>query len=127
MFSQVTDKLFLGAYPKTVEDVKILKKKGINAILSIQTEDDFMRHNVSLFQFREVCKQESIEIEVCSIKDMDKQDFLEKAEGALAILKKWNNLNYTMYVHCSAGIYRSPQIMIMHLMTEQNYDLHQAI
>lgn len=48
MFSQITDTLYLGAYPKTVEDVKQLKQKGVNAILSIQTQDDFQRHDVSV-------------------------------------------------------------------------------
>lgn len=43
------------------------------------------------------------------------------------ILKRWSSLGYAIYVHCSAGIYRSPQIMILHLIEEWNYDFDQAI
>jgi len=42
-------------------------------------------------------------------------------------LRKWSELDYAIYVHCSAGIYRSPQIVIMHLVIEHNYDLEEAI
>lgn len=30
-------------------------------------------------------------------------------------------------MHCSAGIYRSPQIVIMHLVMDRNYNIEEAI
>ena len=51
------------------------------------------------------------------IKDMSAIDFIEKSLGAFLLLKKLVNENHNkVYVHCSAGVYRSPQLVVLFLV-----------
>ena len=59
---------------------------------------------------------------------MDAKDFREKCQGALILLKKLILAsNKKVYVHCSAGMYRSPQIVVLHLIINEGYSLEYAI
>lgn len=47
---------------------------------------------------------------------MSKKDFLAKFKGAIDILRDLVKENEKVYVHCTAGVYRSPQIVILFLI-----------
>lgn len=46
-YSKITDSIFLGSYLHTCEDFDRLKKEGVSAILSIQSDRDFLNHGIS--------------------------------------------------------------------------------
>jgi protein-tyrosine phosphatase len=50
-----------------------------------------------------------------AIEDMNNEDFVEKGEGGVRILRELLQNNQRVYVHCSAGIYRSPQMIALYL------------
>lgn len=58
---------------------------------------------------------------------MNKKDFLEKCKGAIEILKKLIDKNKKVYVHCSAGVYRSPQLVALYLILTENYTPEKAV
>ena len=58
---------------------------------------------------------------------MDAEDFRKRCEGALLLLKKLISQNKKVYVHCSAGMYRSPQIVVLYLVLHENYSLEEAL
>ena len=58
---------------------------------------------------------------------MNNKDFLEKWIGAVSLLRKIIADGERVYVHCSAGVYRSPQIVILYLMLIGNLTAVQAI
>lgn len=47
--------------------------------------------------------------------------------GAIQLLSKMVEGNKKVYVHCSAGMYRSPQIVALFLILNQNYSVEEAI
>lgn len=50
------------------------------------------------------------------IVDMNFYDFIDKSSEALKILRKLIDAYGCVYVHCTAGIYRSPQLAILYLV-----------
>lgn len=50
---------------------------------------------------------------------MCKKDFLSKYLGAIRILNRLIESNQKVYVHCTAGVYRSPQVVILFLILTQ--------
>jgi len=58
---------------------------------------------------------------------MNKKDFLIKCVGAIQLLKNLINGNKKVYVHCSAGVYRSPQIVVLYLILTNNYTPEEAV
>ncbi len=57
-------------------------------------------------------------IQWCNVEiiDMNPQDFIRRSRKALRILNKLVNLYGKVYVHCTAGIYRSPQLVALYLV-----------
>lgn len=50
------------------------------------------------------------------IVDMNFCDFINKSSEALKLLRKLINSYDCVYIHCTAGIYRSPQLAILYLV-----------
>jgi hypothetical protein len=48
--------LFVGSYPKTAVDLQKLKKEGVTAILSIQSEKDFKKHGLTPHYMNLLCQ-----------------------------------------------------------------------
>ena len=58
---------------------------------------------------------------------MNQEDFIIKADGCLKIMHELLNEGGNIYVHCSAGIYRSPQIVALYLAIYQHYSAEDAM
>lgn len=56
-YSQVTEDIFLGAYIRTEEDFHLLKKEGVTAVLSIQTDRDIAAHHLTHDYLTELCEE----------------------------------------------------------------------
>ena len=116
-YSKITDNIFLGPYLHTCEDFERLKNDGVRAVLSIQTEEDFESHSLSPHYLEVLAKEYDISFNRYSIIDMNAEDFRKKCKGALELLKNLIEKNKKkVYVHCSAGMYRSPQIVVLYLI-----------
>lgn len=46
---------------------------------------------------------------------MNNDDFVSKAEGGVRLMRELLRDGERVYVHCSAGIYRSPQMIALYL------------
>lgn len=58
---------------------------------------------------------------------MDNNDFVQRAEGGLRTLSDLLKEGMKVYVHCSAGIYRSTQMIALYLSIFEHYSVEQAI
>jgi protein-tyrosine phosphatase len=58
---------------------------------------------------------------------MNKEDFLSKCTGAIELLKNLVKQRKKVYVHCSAGVYRSPQIVVLYLILTEKYSPEEAV
>ena len=57
---------------------------------------------------------------------MNNDDFVSKAEGGVRALEELMR-EERVYVHCSAGIYRSPQMIALYLVLCEQYSVEKAI
>lgn len=112
----MTKNILLGPYLKTPEDFKVLKAEGVSCILSIQTSEDIAQHRLTEIYLEEQAERNGMTIHQYAIQDMNKKDFLSKYMGAIKLLKKLIDSGQKVYVHCSAGIYRSPQLVVLFLI-----------
>ena len=104
-----------------------MKTKGITAILSIQTDEDFLSHQLNPDYFSLLCEENGLEFYSCAIEDKNKVDFLEKWTEGVSLLRKLLKKGHVVYVHCSAGVYRSPQIVVLYLIIQYNITPAKAI
>ena len=74
-----------------------------------------------------LCKEKGIKYKRCSIEDMNNPDFVENADEGIEIMEQILSSGENIYVHCSAGIYRSPQMIALYLIAIKKYQLEEAV
>lgn len=69
-----------------------------------------------------LCQKNDVSFRSYSIEDMNRNDFVAKSSGALKIMRDiLKNKDNKIYVHCSAGIYRSAQVVVLYLTLVENF------
>ena len=115
----LSNEIAIGSAPKTFEDINYLKVNGIHGILSLcsMEENPF---NVNLKDFFN-CK--NIILPDHKYKDSLSIDQLNLALENLSILRKGGSV----YVHCLAGVERSPIVCMGWLVKKHNLTPTQAL
>jgi len=126
-FSMITEHIYVGEFPKTQVDIDMLASKKITAVLNLQTEEDMKRYAVDWESLKKYYEKVNIKVENLPIIDMDNANLTEKIQDAGLLIKELLQENEKIYVHCTAGRYRSPHAVIFYLWSYQNYELNKAI
>ena len=117
----------VGSYPRSSADLEKLISHKVTAIFSIQSERDYKKHGLTPHFLNLLCQESGLRYQRYSILDMNNDDFINKAEGGLKILRDMIKSGERVYVHCTAGIYRSPQMIALYLTIFDKYSLEEAV
>ena len=114
------DELAVGSFPKEDSSIFKLRKEGITAVLTLTEEDEItvpeeLKHN---FVWERVAIPDGYTGGVPSV---------EQFEQARSILQRWSKKMHAIYVHCLAGVGRSPSVCSLHVMAKQDSSLEDAI
>lgn len=99
----------------------------MTAILSLQTQEDLDLHKLNIDYLIEKSEKNNMKHYHFSIEDANKKDFLEKFRAPTEMLCELIKGGEVVYVHCSAGIHRSPQIVAIFLALSEKFSADQAI
>ena len=126
-FHAVPPCLFLGPYPQSFQDVEILKAHGVTAVLSVQTDGDLRLRRLHWDRFEEHYRQAGIDCYRLPIEDFDEEDLVAKLPAAVQLLKRLVDEGKQVYVHCTAGMGRSPAVVVMYLSQYHGKSLMEAL
>ena len=106
---QITPRLYLGSCPRTTADIDRLKTDYlVTAVLNLQTDDDDLRLAIP-WQFLELHYRDCrIEIRRCPVADFDQEDLRKRLPACVCSLHELLRAGHVVYVHCTAGMNRSP-------------------
>jgi hypothetical protein len=124
--SQIVPNLFVGAFPKTEEDIAQLEAAGISGILNLQTEEDFDYHGVDWPAMRAIYFARRLEVRRVPIRDFDDAELRARLPEAVRVLTELLQEGHTGFVHCNVGINRSPSTVIAYLHWSLGWDLDDA-
>lgn len=79
------------------------------------------KHKVDWKSIKELAEEYGMSCCNFQIFDMNVSDFINKSSEALKLLHTMISLHGCVYIHCTAGIYRSPQLAILYLVRFENY------
>jgi protein-tyrosine phosphatase len=125
-YDQILPNLYVGSHPRWPEDIDTLKAAGITAVLNVQSDDDCHYLNIDWSSLQTHYFAVGLEARRFRIQDFDDADLRGKLPGAVDELSDLLGKGHTVFVHCSAGINRSPSVVICYLHWCEARDLDDA-
>ncbi|MFH1531446.1 MAG: dual specificity protein phosphatase family protein [Pseudomonadota bacterium] len=122
----VNGKLLVGSRPQDAADVDQLKRLGVSAVLSLQSDSDLKRTGLSWAAMWRLLVERGLEVHRFSITDFNPQDLIQKLEEAVDMLEDLAARHERVYVHCTAGVNRSPMVCIAWLFMRQGRSVDEA-
>jgi len=122
----INGKLLVGSRPEDASDVDQLCKLGVGAVLSLQSDSDLSRTGLSWAALWRLQVEKGLEVHRHSIIDFNPRDLIEKLEEAVDILEGLATRHERVYVHCTAGVNRSPTVCIAWLFMRRGRTVDEA-
>ena len=127
VFNRMGDKkIYIGPYPQSLDDFKLISEAGINSILNVQSDKDLIFRQINHELQLKQAKNLGIKINRYPIEDFNQEDLAEKLKGAGDLLHKLLKEGNTVYVHCTAGMSRAAATVIIYLVLYENYTVEEA-
>ncbi len=127
-YDQILPPLFVGACPRRPRDIDQLKEdSGITAVLNLQTVGDFSYWGIDWSELELHYQRSGIEVRRVPVTDFDRDDLRRNLPKCVRTLDELLRGGHTAYVHCSAGINRSPSTVIAYLHWIEQFELDKAI
>jgi protein-tyrosine phosphatase len=124
---QVLPQIVVGAYPETTADIDRLKQDfGVTAVLNVQSEEDDRIQHIPWPELEEHYRRSAIEVRRVPVTDFDRADLCRNLPECVGALRELIEEGRTVYVHCTAGMGRSPTVVIAYLHWVENWDLLDA-
>jgi hypothetical protein len=125
-FDQILPNLYVGSYPEDTSDIDRLHAAGITAVLSLQSEEDCDYLGLETADLAGRYASLGLETRRVSIRDFDDGDLRDKLPVAVETLAELLEDGHAGFVHCTAGVNRSPSVVICYLHWMLGWDLQRA-
>jgi len=114
-FDQILPELYVGALPEGFDDLEALKDCGVTAILSLQSDVDLRVRELRWQSQKAAYRRFGLEAQRAPMRDFDPEDQRLTLPGAVRALSRLLAAGHTVYLHCSAGVGRSPLVAMAYL------------
>jgi len=120
--------LFLGACPRSPEDVVHLADDlGVGRVLNLQTDEDLRVLGIRWPALWAAYTRAGIEVVRVPIPDLDDRALRLGLDKAVAEVVTGLKNCRPVYVHCTAGVNRSPTVAIAVLAGHLDFGFHKAL
>lgn len=116
----IPNRLAVGAFPTQSYQISYLSQMGITSVLSLTEPQEMSvpQDVYNQFVWQNVAIPDGARGGVPN---------LEQFQQACAILSRWHQKGHVTYVHCLAGVGRSPSVCIAYLIQIEGISLQEAI
>jgi protein-tyrosine phosphatase len=122
---QVLPQVVVGCYPQSPQDIDwLVHQFDVTAVLNLHTDEDIVELSVRWPQLEEHYRESNIEVRRVPITDFDHDDLQACLPLGVRQLAELIDAGHTVYCHCTAGIGRSPSVVVayLHWIEQQNLD-----
>jgi len=121
----VLPNLFVGPDPRDEADFEQLRSMKITAILSLQTDGDVRMGD--LRSRRSAATKLGLAFHNVPVVDFDRAELRRKLPHCVAALNNLLEAGEIVYLHCTAGVNRSPTVAVAFLHWKLGWTLDQAL
>jgi hypothetical protein len=127
-WGEVTPAIVIGSCPMKPDDLSTIARRArVSAVLSLQHNDCLGYWGIDEAQMRTAGSGEGLVMRRCSIRDFDIADMRRRLPRAVAELAALRSQGDRVYVHCTAGLGRSPLTVLAYLVLVEGYSPETAI
>lgn len=125
---QILPQLFVGACPSDPADIDTLATKfGITAVFNLQTDEDFADWGIKWHEMEKAYRRRGIELRRGPVQDFNPEELRQKLPACVQALDGLLRAGHTVYVHCNAGVNRSPSTVVAYLHWVQKMPFNEAV
>ena len=125
-YNRIQPRLIVGAFPESAHEVEALQREGITAVLSLQTDEDLEEFGPFVEPPESLCADTGVKLCRVPIRDFDDSALQQTLPECVAALRRLLDQGHTVYLHCTAGINRSPTVATAYLHWCVGWDLDTA-
>lgn len=112
---KIEDGLWVGEVPRSEEDYVYLRALGVDTIVSLQTDEEVERYGLlPQAKFSLQARHRIVEHRY-PIEDFPSPDLRVRCAGAVRLVAKLRAKGHKVYLHCTAGLNRSPTVAAAYL------------
>jgi protein-tyrosine phosphatase len=124
---EILPQLLVGTCPRTRDHVEQLRDDfHVTAVLNLQTEEDFVYWEIDWPDLANHYDALGIEVRRVPVRDFDSDSLRDNLPQCVDQLDDLLRRGHTVYVHCNAGVNRSPSTVIAYLCWRQKWELEEA-
>lgn len=124
---EVAEDLWVGRYPASPEFVHTLAEQvGVTGLVSVQTDSDLAILGVNWPVMESYLQQQGIAVARVPITDFNDRELEKHLSEAVSAVHFFRATGRRVYLHCTAGLNRSPSVAAAYLMAHQGMDLDSA-
>lgn len=125
---QIEPELFVGSCPRDAGDLQRLRSKyGVTAVLNVQADEDLDYCGVDWPTLARAYEEAEIVVQRHPVRDFDPEALRRELPNCVRALETLIDDGHTVYVHCTAGVNRSPSTAIAFLHRCRGWDLEEAV
>jgi atypical dual specificity phosphatase len=124
---RIVSNVFVGECPVTAEDVEQLRDLGITAVVNLQTNEDFAYWDIDWESLADCYRESGMEVRRVPVCDFDRDHLRRRLPDCVEALDQLLKAGHTVYVHCSAGLNRSPSTVVAYLNWILGWDFDRAL
>ena len=120
--------LVVGSCPRTPSDLDALRvETRVSAVLSVQHDECLKKQEIDYPRQVRYGRRLGLTMERCPLRDFDPADQWRGLPTAVRGLYGLLRQGHRVYVHCTAGINRSPLVVLAYLTLVEGIDLEEAM
>jgi len=127
-YDAVLAELLVGRYPAAAEDVEHLRaREGVSAALSLQTDEDLRGLGLEWAEMAGWWAAAGIRCLRMPVRDGYLEELRARLPACVRALDELLAAGHRVYLHCSAGMNRSPSVAVAWLVWRQGMSLKEAL
>lgn len=127
-FDKILPNLFVGSCPRDQADIDYLKTDvGITAVLNLQTDVDCIQWGIRWERMEAAYRASGLELRQVPVIDFRPDELQRRLPACVQALDELLRADHTAYVHCTAGVNRSPSTVVAYLHWIRGMGLDEAL
>ncbi len=125
-FTDLDDHLAVGSYPHAPEHVLMLREHGVRAVVCLQSDEDLARRGLHWPVMWQLYVSQKVRVKRVPIQDFEPRDLERHLDDAVSAIASAVDAGRKTYVHCNAGLNRSPSAVIAYVASARGLSIAAA-